>query len=583
MLPFRLFIAKFRMFLLLLLFLNFCGNEVTAQEKNRTEILQLIEKAYNYMDHGDYERSLVTSRLALQHSIDTKEEGLIAHSYLIIAANFDELAEPEKALIYYKKGIVHAQKSNNSALINKFNNNLGNIYCFDKKQYTKGIYYYKKSLEHSKKVADSSQILLTRLNITWVYFDIGRFEEGLPYLNFINRHNDKWGGKNTSVAINMLNGMYYNHKNDSKQAHYYFQKAIKLGNTGNEKSDLGYSHQEYSKFLMKIGDYKNAYKNLYLFNEITAEENVAEKLKKANVAGINLEIDEYKREIDKIESEFTSKESKLIAEQSRNKKVIVVIFSLFIICGILFYFFFQNTTLKQKNKLKNIQSKIQQNIINASIDGQESERKKIAGFLHDNISASLSSAALHLNVFTLKHQFQSEEILKTKTILEEAHNQIRDLSHQLMPTLLIRFGLFFALDDLCEKNSNSMMQIQYQSTIPIKTRYNDEFEMKLYFIITELLNNIIKHSQASQAQVTLEKNNTNLLLKVSDNGKGFRTQKLEIAEGFGLNQIRARINNMKGTITVKSKKNFGTTIVIEVAVIEKEAEKIRFPVHLHDH
>jgi signal transduction histidine kinase len=259
-----------------------------------------------------------------------------------------------------------------------------------------------------------------------------------------------------------------------------------------------------------------------------------------------------------------------------------VIFSLFIICGILFYFFFQNTTLKQKNKLKDIQTKIQQNIINASIDGQESERKKIAAFLHDNISASLSSAALHLNVFNLKNQFQSEEILKTKTILEDAHNQIRDLSHQLMPTLLIRFGLFYALDDLCEKNSNSMMQIKYQSIIPIKTRYNDEFEMKLYFMITELLNNIIKHSQASVAQVSLEKNNNYLLIQVSDNGKGFSTQKLEIAEGFGLNQIRARINNMNGTITVNSKENKGTIIVIKVALVHKDTEKPRFPVHLHD-
>jgi signal transduction histidine kinase len=76
------------------------------------------------------------------------------------------------------------------------------------------------------------------------------------------------------------------------------------------------------------------------------------------------------------------------------------------------------------------------------------ERKKIAVFLHDNISALLSSAGLHLNVHTMKNKTQSEEITKTIAILGEAHDKVRDLSHELLPSLLVRFGLFYALKDL---------------------------------------------------------------------------------------------------------------------------------------
>jgi two-component system NarL family sensor kinase len=367
----------------------------------------------------------------------------------------------------------------------------------------------------------------------------------------------------------MLNGMYYNYKNDNKKASKYFNLAIEQGNLGNEKSDLSYSHLEYSNFLNKIGDYKNAFKNLRLYNQITDELHIDEKLKKANIIGINLEVDQYKREIDKIESQYKAKQNKLIEEQSRNKKIVIVIFSLFISAIIFFYYFVQNLRLKEKSKLNDLKSKIQQNIINASIDGQELERKKIASFLHDNISSLLSSAGIHLKVFTSQNLSQPEEIIKTKTILEEAHNQIRNLSHELMPSLLVRFGLLYGLDDLCEKNSNSNIKIEFKSLVSIKKRYNEEFEMKLYFIITELLNNIIKHSQASNAKIALEEINNDLLIVVTDNGNGFVNNEFELKEGFGINQIRARMNNMKGEFIINSILNTGTTITLKTPILSK--------------
>jgi glucose-6-phosphate-specific signal transduction histidine kinase len=62
-----------------------------------------------------------------------------------------------------------------------------------------------------------------------------------------------------------------------------------------------------------------------------------------------------------------------------------------------------------------------------------------------------------------------------------------------MPTLLSRFGLFYALQDLCEKNSNSVLQFKCTMVVPATTRYNENFEMKMYFITMELINNILKH------------------------------------------------------------------------------------------
>ncbi|PJJ08761.1 signal transduction histidine kinase [Flavobacterium sp. 1] len=560
-----MFQVRFRLLIPILFLINF---SLTSLAQNKTlsctEITSLLKDAKLNRINGYYEESLLKSRVALEQSIKIKKNDLIANSYLIIASNFDELTEPFKALHYYNLGLHYVNKTKNYTLKNQFYNNLGNIYCFDKKQYDKGIYYYQKSLQQSQKILDKKQIFFTKLNITWAYFDIGKFKEGLPYLKYINKYQSIFSSESTIVALNMLNGMYYNFTDENEKANSYFQKAIELGTKGNEKSDLSFSHLEYSKFLNKIHQPQKAYENLCLFNKITEELHIEEKLNKANIVGINLEIDHYKREIDKIEASYKSKQDILIEEQSKNKKIVIIVLLILICTIISFYYFFQNTHLKQKNKLIDIQSKIQGRIINASIDGQELERKKISTFLHDNISALLSSAGLHLNVFTSQQKSQAEEINKTKEILEEAHKQIRNLSHELMPALLVRFGLLYALEDLCEKTSNSRIKIAFNSLIKIKKRYNEDFEMKLYFIIAELINNIIKHSNATHASINAEETASSLIIHITDDGTGFKTNQFETLEGFGINQIRARVNNMKGEFVINSAPNKGTAIYLKV-------------------
>jgi two-component system NarL family sensor kinase len=250
-------------------------------------------------------------------------------------------------------------------------------------------------------------------------------------------------------------------------------------------------------------------------------------------------------------------------EQLRNKKVVSLSIVLIIILFFLFYFFYQNTKLKQKIKRKDIKQKILLDVINSGIDTQELERKKIASFLHDNINSLLSSAGLHLNVFTNQNNIESGEIQKTKAILADVHDLLRDMSHELVPSLLVRFGLIYALEDLCERNSNSSITFEFATTIPTEKRYIEKFEMKLYFITSELCNNIIKHSGAKKAEIGLKEKNNHFILRIHDDGKGFKTKKIK-DEGFGLNRIRARIKKFKGSFDITSNPNEGTTIKIKI-------------------
>ena len=221
--------------------------------------------------------------------------------------------------------------------------------------------------------------------------------------------------------------------------------------------------------------------------------------------------------------------------------------------------------LVQQQKLEKVRTEAQIRILNATLDGKETERKQIAETLHDNVSALLSSANLHLQA--CKKIFNGPtppEVDKSQDIIHEASQKIRDLSHTLVSSVLLKFGLAYAIKDMAEKFSNSQLEIVFQ-TQNIQ-RYDQDFEIKLHNIIQELVNNAIKHSNASIAEINLVEKRKKILLTIKDNGKGFDTSKMSHKDGLGINQIDARIHMMSGKFIIDSQKGKGTKISIELPV-----------------
>lgn len=170
-----------------------------------------------------------------------------------------------------------------------------------------------------------------------------------------------------------------------------------------------------------------------------------------------------------------------------------------------------------------------------------------------------------------KKQFKNNvpvEIEKTQAIILEASKKVRDLSHNLVSAVLLKFGLEYALKDITKKYSNH--QLRFDVSAQNIDRYQQDFEMKIYNIIQELINNILKHSEASYAQIIIKQHNDALSILVNDDGIGFSMVNSAINNGIGLKQISARIEMMKGTFTIKSDKNKGTKITIIVPVQHKE-------------
>ncbi|MEO4005144.1 ATP-binding protein [Flavobacterium sp. CAU 1735] len=534
-------------------------SELLYRDKNYTELChKSIHKAQIYTRLKDYSKATTILFNALQ--IAEKEQLNLQEAIILkhIGICFEQTKNIKQAVYYLRKSEKSAYAQENDTLSAWAQQGLFKIFA-EKNNLDSARFYMKRILHIAKNNGTNHQKYIGYSNYAAYYLKTKEYEKAKKYLDTTLLYAE--ASQNLNSLNNTRNNIAYYYlevEKNYKKAENLFLEI--LASKPNDTTSLSTSdtYLNLSYVYEKMNDFQkaNIYLNKYIDNtDALFNERVSSELRDT----------ETKYKIYKIEDTYKTKEQLLKDKEARNKKLLYIFITLFAFCSILFYFFYQNMRLKQKNKLKDVNNKIQQNIINATIDGQEFERKRIAGILHDSISALLSSASLHLMAYETNHLDESSpELIKTKAIIKEAHDKIRDLSHTLIPPVLEKLGLLSALQDLCEKNSNTLIQFEFTNHIAKDIRYNSEFEMKMYFIVAELLNNIIKHSQASKAFISVEQNNNQLFINVEDNGAGFDTKKTEHKEGFGLTQIKARIRSMKGSITINSKPNTGTLIYMKV-------------------
>lgn len=584
-----------RIFILLLFLLKPFSNNTYAQTKipSKEEIKKTAKLAAKYLHSENFEKSLATARLSLQYATIIKDDYLTAVSYNVIAANLDELSEFDRAIFYYNKGLSYANKTDKDEIKNFINNNLGNVYCFEKKEYEKGIGYYKKSLEYSQQSADTSQILFTKLNIAWAYFDVNNFYEGYPYLKFVNKYYSRFGDKSTKVVLNMLNGMYYGNIGENEKAEPYFLNAIKFGNVEMDKSDLSYSHQEYSKFLLKKGNYKEAYENLELYNTIQEKIYNEDKIKKANLAGINLELDEYKREIDKIGTE-----KNLQSQSLRKSRVIVALFIIaFLVLLLLLYSLYKNYNFKKK--------------INSELTLANEE------LLKAKIKADEASLAKTQFVSTISHELRTPlyGVIGITNMLLDEHKELANSPHlsslkfsaryllslvndvlqinKIEENRIVLESLAFNISDEINMIKNSLTFIAQSNNNKIAVKIDPAIpeyligdKLRLSQILMNLVSNALKFTKNGDVKVSanlvkVEGKAHYIEFQIEDNGIGIaeidqdkifekfvqvgRNENDYQGTGLGLAIVKRLLTLFKSDISLESKVGSGTTFKFTIA------------------
>lgn len=195
---------------------------------------------------------------------------------------------------------------------------------------------------------------------------------------------------------------------------------------------------------------------------------------------------------------------------------------------------------------------------------QEEERRALALELHDHAGQVLTALLIHLQLLVdeLPPELQEERERLNEVIALGAslNEELRSLAHSLRPPMIDRLGLDGALQALCEELSyHTGVPIAYQAAeLP---ELNDTVAVSCYRFVQEALNNVARHAQASEAAVTLRRDNEHLILEVADNGVGFEAER---ASGLGLLGMRERIESIGGELTVSSAAGSGTRLVARV-------------------
>lgn len=248
-----------------------------------------------------------------------------------------------------------------------------------------------------------------------------------------------------------------------------------------------------------------------------------------------------------------------------NKYYIVLIVFFVILLLFLFYFLKQRTkSMKQREELYNLElEKERQNskisTLTALLDGQELERARLARDLHDGLGGLLSGTKIQLTHLNDKINEQVKPDLdKSIHQLDGAVDELRRVAHNLMPDLLIKYGLEEALKEYAIRMSNDQLDVDVQF-LSYTDSLNKETQLFVYRIIQELVNNAIKHANASQIIIQFVED-SNYTITVEDDGKGFDINDLKLTQSAGLHNIQSRVEFLKGTLNIHSEENLGTSI-----------------------
>ncbi len=238
---------------------------------------------------------------------------------------------------------------------------------------------------------------------------------------------------------------------------------------------------------------------------------------------------------------------------------------IFLAISIFFFFLiYQKKMLKKQLELNETRAKQQEEILRNTISAQEKERKRIAQDLHDEVGAMLSVVKLNVGRIEKKSEDEVAKNLaaETKTYLDEVITQVRRISRSLLPPSLEKLGLFFALEELSNwVNKSEQLKIACWKSGD-QFRFETKKELAVFRIVQELLNNAIKHSEASNIYINARFSpNNNLLISVTDNGLGFELKE-KMVTGLGLKNLESRTQIMDAKFKMKSAPGKGTTAII---------------------
>ena len=241
-----------------------------------------------------------------------------------------------------------------------------------------------------------------------------------------------------------------------------------------------------------------------------------------------------------------------------------------IIIALFLFIFFRYKTKKEKiiasQKIRQLEEEKKLLAARFLVEGQEEERKRIAQELHDGLGVLLSATKMQFSTISDKSPENKALIEKASKFLDQASGDVRKISHNMMPGLLTKLGLYEALEDLFDNLADTRGLNAQIEISGIKERLPENQEIMLYRIIQEMVNNTLKHADAKQIELQINVRQEWLDIRYSDDGKGFDVEEKQEQKTLGLQNILSRVKFLNGSVSIESSPAKGCVFIMQIPV-----------------
>jgi two-component system NarL family sensor kinase len=507
------------------------AEEITTRNNEYSGLREVLSKIGDcYLKLNQFDNAGIYAKKNLEIVEKLTNPFDIASVYIDYGNWLNETDKYEEGLLYYGKAGQLLEKADNQGLYHTYYYNYAFLLS-RKEKYAESLGYYEKAYN----AAINSGIVFDQID--------ARYKMGLMNYYLINY--------NTAEQI----------LSDALNKAVEIKSSLLQRNILDALSYLEADRQNFPKAYNWLNKYIDA------ADAVSSDE----ARKQMNFVNAKYKAREKTFEIEKLETE---RKIQNVTIQRRNAMVLsltgILLISLIAGFTILRNYKITREISKQKAKIQEqrineLEQEKQIIALNYTLQGEETERSRLARDLHDGLGGLLSG--IKLTLMNMKgNSIITQEAIDMYDhalgLLDTSIKELRHVAHNLMPETLFRYGLRQTLSDFCEGIGNKGLKVSF-SFYGVDKRYNEKLEIASYRIIQELVNNAMKHAEASEINVQLVSEEERLSITVQDNGKGIDLKTSGESSGKGLANIRSRVASFGGHFDLSSEHGKGTEAIIE--------------------
>lgn len=550
----------------------------TRSLKMISSVAQDLGGYYISMERFQDALSCFLSSLRIEESVNDNIG--MADVYLLLGRTYYYMELFPKSLEYNTKALDIYTRYNNNLGIAKALGQIGSLHCSREfcekrseeeklKDFGTAIEYFEKAMKKYSLSGSEQGIAEVNLDFATVYNKMKREDIAIDYikkaLTYYRRVNDP---ESVSNALYIL-GKTYRRMGYYDKSIESFRESESIGKANGMLQGVQFLYEAMATTYAEAKDYREAYR--YYIKYMTIRDSVYNSEKSKQFLELEAK---YQAEVNQ------NQILQLMSEKRGRNNLIYMLTGIIVLLGIFIYYHIrllrQNKVIAdqkieiKENKILELEREKSYLAARSVMEGEEAERSRLAGDLHNGLGGLLSGLKLDLSAMKENSVISRENVGSFNhalSLLDTSISELRRIAHNLMPETLIHYGLKTALEDFCLQVSPAGKPEINVRFFGDEIRYTKELELTMYRIIQELINNSLKHASASLITIQVFSEPQRLVAQVIDNGCGFDTSVSPNArKGKGLENIYNRVTAINGKLDIWSQPGEGTETSIEIEI-----------------